>query len=73
MKEEKDIKKMLERFKELWDKSLDGDNTNHLELGNLSRKIRDMKCTDAFLISSLTTTELIYYRYAVAIANICKY
>lgn len=71
-KEEKDIKKMLEGFKELWDKSLDGDTTNHAELGNLSRKIRDMKCTDTFLISSLTTTEIIYYRYAITLANCSK-
>lgn len=66
------IKEMLKRFQDLWNKSLDGDDTNHVELGNLSRKIRDLKCSDEFLISSLTTTEIIYYRYAITIANICK-
>ena len=67
-----EIKKYLARFQELWDKSLNGDDTNHVELANLARKIRGMKCTDAFLISSLTTTELIYYRYAITLANIIK-
>ena len=64
-----DIKKQLERFQELWDESLNGDYTNRVELNNLSRKIRDSKCTDEFLISSLTPTEQITYRYAILLAN----
>ena len=75
--EEKDIKKLLERFQILWDEalksiSLNVKYKNRDELNNLSRKIRDMKCNDEFQLSSLTTTELIYYRYALLLSDICK-
>ena len=48
------IKKDFERFKVLWDESVDGNYKNVNELGNLARKIRDAKCNDEFLISSLS-------------------
>lgn len=69
MKEEKDIKKLLERFQQLWNESLNGDYKNRVELSNLARKIRDLKCSDQFLVSSLTATEQIAYRYAILLAN----
>lgn len=68
-KENKNIKALLKLFHQYWDESLDGNYKNTIELGNLSRKIRDKKCTDDFLISSLTPTEQIYYRYAILLAN----
>ena len=64
-----EIKKYLARFQELWDESLNGDYKNRIELNNLARKIRDLKCSDEFLISSLTATEQITYRYAILLAN----
>lgn len=64
-----DIKQKLDRFKTFWNESLSGNYTNGLELGNLARQIRDAKCNDEFLISSLTEEELILYRYAVTLAN----
>lgn len=70
MAKSENIKELLKRFQELWDQSLNGDYTNRVELSNLSRKIRDIKCnTDNFYLSSLTATELIYYRYAILLAN----
>lgn len=64
-----EIKKYLARFQELWDESLNGDYKNRIELSNLARKIRDLKCSDEFLVSSLTATEQITYRYAILLAN----
>ena len=64
-----EIKKYLARFQELWDESLNGDYKNRIELNNLARKIRDLKCSDEFLISSLTATEQITYRYSILLAN----
>ena len=66
-----DIKALLKRFQKLWDESLNGNYSNNIELSNLARKIRNLKCSDQFLISSLTTTELVMYRYAILLAN-CK-
>lgn len=64
------IKKDFERFKVLWDESVDGNYKNVNELGNLARKIRDAKYNDEFLISSLSEEEQTAYRYAVILANI---
>ena len=64
------IKKDFERFKVLWDESVDGNYKNVNELGNLARKIRDAKCNDEFLISSLSEEEQTAYRYAVILANV---
>ena len=64
------IKKDFERFKVLWDESVDGNYKNVNELGNLARKIRDAKCNDEFLISSLSEEEQTTYRYAIKLANV---
>lgn len=64
------IKKDFERFKVLWDESVDGNYKNVNELGNLARKIRDAKCNDEFMISSLSEEEQTAYRYAVILANV---
>lgn len=64
-----DIKKKLERFQDLWDESLNRDYTHQIELSNLSRQIRDLKCDDIFLISNLTVTEQITYNNAILLAN----
>lgn len=64
------IKKDFERFKVLWDESVDGNYKNVNELGNLARKIRDAKCNDEFLISSLSEEDQTAYRYAVILANV---
>lgn len=64
-----DIKNQLKRFQELWDESLNGNYKHQIEISNLARKIRDAKCTNEFLISSLTPTEQITYRYAILLAN----
>ena len=64
------IKNDFERFKVLWDESVDGNYKNVNELGNLARKIRDAKCNDEFLISSLSEEEQTAYRYAVILANV---
>lgn len=69
MMNEQNIKVQLARFQQLWDESLNGNYANQVELGNLARKIRDMKCTDNFFVSSLTATEQITYRYAILLAN----
>lgn len=64
------IKNDLERFKVLWDESVDDNHKNVNELGNLARKIRDAKCNDEFLISSLSEEEQTTYRYAIKLANV---
>ena len=64
-----DIKKELARFDTLWTESVHGNYKNVQELGNLARQIRDAKCNDEFLISTLSDNELILYRYAVILAN----
>ena len=64
------IKKDFERFKVLWDESVDGNYKNVNELGNLARKIRDAKCNDEFMISSLSEEEQTADRYAVILANV---
>lgn len=64
-----EIHNQLERFQELWNESVNGNYTHQTELGNLARKIRDLKCTDNFIISSLTPTEQMTYRYAILLAN----
>ena len=64
-----DIKTKLTQFKELWNESLSGNYSNSMELGNLARQIRDAKCNDEFLISSLTEEEQTLYRYATILAN----
>ena len=66
---EKNIKQNLARFEMLWTESVNGNFNNANELGNLARQIRDAKCNDEFLISSLSNNELILYRYAVILAN----
>lgn len=65
----KNIKQNLARFEMLWTESVNGNFNNVNELGNLARQIRDAKCNDEFLISSLSNNELILYRYAVILAN----
>lgn len=64
-----DIKQKLIRFKVFWNESLNGDYRNALELGNLARQIRDAKCNDEFMLSSLNEEELNLYRYAITLAN----
>lgn len=64
-----DIKTKLPQFQKLWDESLSGNYSNSMELGNLARQIRDAKCNDEFLISSLTEEEQTLYRYATTLAN----
>ena len=66
---EKNIKQNLASFEMLWTESVNGNFNNVNELGNLARQIRDAKCNDEFLISSLSNNELILYRYAVILAN----
>lgn len=68
-KEEKDIKKMLERFQKLWNESLNRNYTHQAELGNLARQIRDSKCNDIFLVSNLSVTEQMTYNNAILLAN----
>ena len=65
----KNIKQNLASFEMLWTESVNGNFNNVNELGNLARQIRDAKCNDEFLISSLSNNELILYRYAVILAN----
>lgn len=65
-----DIKTRLTQFKELWNESLSGNYSNSDALGNLARQIRDAKCNDEFLISSLTKEEETLYRYATTLANV---
>lgn len=64
-----DIKTKLPQFQKLWNESLSGNYSNSMELGNLARQIRDAKCNDEFLISSLTEEEQTLYRYATVLAN----
>lgn len=64
-----DIKTKLPQFQKLWNESLSGNYSNSMELGNLARQIRDAKCNDEFLISSLTEEEQTLYRYATILAN----
>lgn len=65
-----DITTKLTQFQELWDESLSGNSSNCDKLGNLARQIRDAKCNDEFLISSLTEKEQTLYRYATTLANV---
>ena len=69
MKAAYELKLMLKRFETLWNESLNGYYKNQGELSSLSRKIRDMDLDDVYLNSHLTTTELIFYRYALLLAN----
>ena len=64
------IKNDFERFKVLRDESVDGNYKNVNELRNLARKIRDAKCNDEFLLSSLSDEDKKAYRYAVRLANV---
>lgn len=72
MENPNELKQKLARFKTLWDESLNGNYKNQGELNFLSRKIRDMNVSDAFLNSYLTTTEKTTYKYAILLANYKK-
>mgnify|MGYP004469225203 CR=1 FL=1 len=64
------IEKDFARFITLWNEALNGNYKNGNELGNLARKIRDAKCNDDFMISSLSEEYKTAYRYAVILANV---
>ena len=63
------IQEKLKRFQEFWNESLNENYTNQAKLADLARQIRDLKCDDDFLVSTLTATEQITYHYAKLLAN----
>ena len=65
-----DITTKLTQFQKLWNESLSGNYSNRIALGNLARQIRDAKCNDEFLISSLNEKEKTLYRCAITLANV---